>query len=116
MNRKLLSIAACCSVGCACVVAPTPTASAAELLPYSPPPQTFGRKAQPIQRPQATQLSGDELRNISRFAAKVRSMPPTQRSAVRDGLVRRLSDAASRGDLRRVQYYSELLRQIDGSR
>lgn len=116
MNRKLLSIAACCSLGGACVVAPTLTASAAELLPYNPPAQSFGRKAQPLQRPQVNRLSGDELRRISRFAAKVRAMPTAQRRAVRGGIAERLSDAASRGDLRRVQYYSELLRQIDRGR
>ena len=59
MNRKLLSIAVCCSIGWACFMVSTPTASAAELLPYNPPAQSFGRKAQPSPRPQANLLSSN---------------------------------------------------------
>lgn len=116
MNRKLLLIAACYSVGCGYVVAPAATAFAAEFLPYNPPTQSFGRKSQPSPRLQANQLTDNELRSISRVAVNVRAMPPAQRRAVRDGVAKRLSDAASRGDVRRVQYYSELLRQIDQGR
>lgn len=87
-------------------------ACAAELFPYNPPVGTGNRQFQQRSVPVPDQLSPEELRTIRQLASEVHSLPTSQQKTVRDGVVQQLNDAVSRGDLRQIRYYNELLRQI----
>jgi hypothetical protein len=112
MDLRFWSISASCFAGCVSLAGAATAAYSAELFPYNPPATRFGQQAQQRPAPQQSQLSSDELRTINRLASDVRKLQPAQQKAVREGVEKQLNDAVSRGDLRQIRYYNELLLHI----
>ncbi len=97
------------AVGCSWLA--TALLFAAELFPYAPPSsQQRSFEQQPAPTPQ---LSSEDEKRISRIAAQAKQLSPTDRNHLKNSIQKSLNEAAVKGNPNQVQYFGELLRQIE---
>jgi hypothetical protein len=86
---------------------------AAELFPYAPPSPSQQRSVE--QQPAPTpQLSPEDMEGISRIATQAnKHLSSPDRNQLKSSIQKSLNEAAAKGNLNQVQYFGELLRQID---
>jgi hypothetical protein len=88
---------------------------AAELFPYTPPPnapaQQFEQRHISPQAQSAEPADKDKI--YEQFAAKVKAMNRQEQEELRSALRNDLDGALKRGDVTTAKYYLELLKRID---
>ena len=85
---------------------------AAELFPFAPPSTSQQRPIEQHSTPRS-QLPSEEIDKISKLAAQAKQLSPLDQKQLKENLRRSLDSAIARGNLNQVQYYNEVLRQIE---
>ncbi len=87
---------------------------AAELFPYAPPSSSPSQQRSVEQYPApAPQLSSEDEKRVSRIAVQAKQLSPTDRTQLKNSIQKSLNEAAVKGNPNQVQYFGELLRQIE---
>lgn len=85
---------------------------AAELFPYAPPSSSQQRSGEQQSIP-TPQLSSEDEKRISRITTQAKQLSPTDRNQLKNSIQKSLNEAAVKGNPNQVQYFGELLRQIE---
>lgn len=95
-----------------CTLSAIPPLSAAELFPFAPPPFSQQRTIEPSAQVKP-QLSAEDRVRIAKVAAQARNLSTEDQKRLRTSIRKSLNEAAAQGNLKQVQYLTELLQQME---